>query len=406
MKKVKVGMIGLFDMLKFKNLKRDRMRMIENSSSARLESEYDINALSRHYHPEVQNLVIKEIIDEAEGVKSFILAPDRQNGTIELAPFKAGSYINLRMRIGSSAASRVYSLSSSPRDVLEGKYMVTVKKKDGGFFSTYLFEHAAAGMRLSSSEPFGRMTYNRIRDARTVVAIAGGVGITPFISMAKAIDEKSEDFSLVLIYGTRTQKDVVFKDDLQRIEKDNPDKFRVVHVYSEEKAEGAEYGFITSEIIKKYAPEGAPYSLFASGPDVMCSFLEEQIPALGLERKYIRIERTPDALCRNEDDVYKIKVHSRERVFEIEAPSCETVLASLEKSGFALRNMCRVGGCGFCRSKIVSGNYVATKYEKLRLADKDFQYFHPCCSYPLSDMEIVVSSENRILQEDQEPNRS
>ena len=406
MKNVKVGMIGVFDMLKFKNLKRDRMRLIESSSQAPLENEYDINALARHYHPDVQNVVVKEVLEEAEGVRSFVLVPDRQRGTSGLAPFKAGSYVNLRVRIGGSVASRVYSLSSSPRDVLEEKYMVTVKKKDGGFFSTYLFDQVGPGSRLSASEPFGRMTYNRIRDAKTVVAVAGGVGITPFISMAKAIDEKSEDFSLILLYGTRTRGDVVFKDVLERLEKDNPGKIRVVHVYSEEEVEGAEHGFITSELIRKYAPSDGPYSLFASGPDVMCGFLEKQLPALGLERKYIRIERTPDSIARDDDGTYTIKVHSRDRVFEIEAPACETVLASLEKSGFAGRNMCRVGGCGFCRAKMISGDYVATKYEKLRLADKDFHYFHPCCSYPLSDMEIIVPPEVVLPQTDQDLKRS
>ena len=89
---------------------------------------------------------------------------------------------------------------------------------------------------------------------------------------------------------------------------------------------------------------------------------------------------------------YTLTVHYRDEPHPIPARSDETVLTALERAGLAVNNKCRVGYCGFCRSRLISGEYHANRYEQLRIADKQFHYFHPCCSYPMSDMEIEVYS--------------
>lgn len=396
MKNVKVSLIGVFDMLKFKNLKTNRQKMIEASSAEALPSSFRINEMARIYHPERQHLKISRIVEENGDSKTFFLAPDEKKGTRRLAPFKAGSYVNLSLKIGASVASRSYSLSSSPKEALAGEYSVTIKRKVGGFFSEYMLSSARVGDSISCSEPFGRMTYNRIRDARTVVALAGGTGITPFYSMAKAIEDGTEDFDMILLYGIRRKEDILFSEGFERIEKATGGKFKVVYVFSEVEQEGCEKGFITSELIKKYAPEGE-YSIFAAGPGVMLSFLDKELVKLGKEKKYLRLERTgEDQEEQEEPRTYKITLNFRDRRWEIDARSDETILTAIERSGYAHKNMCRLGGCGYCRSRLVSGNYRSTKYERLRLSDPVYHYFHPCCSYPLSDMEIVVNAENEL----------
>ena len=79
--------------------------------------------------------------------------PDTEAGTTQLAPFKAGSYINLRTELAGSVARRTYSLSSSPKEALAGKYRVTVKLKEGGFLSVWLHNEAKVGDKLTATEP-------------------------------------------------------------------------------------------------------------------------------------------------------------------------------------------------------------------------------------------------------------
>lgn len=387
---VKVGLIGVFDMLKFKNLRKNRAEMIASAEAKPLPGTYRVNELAKRLHPAAQYLKIAEIVQETHDAKSFVLVPDEEAGTRELAPFKAGSYINVRTTLAGSVARRTYSLSSSPKEALEGKYRITVKLKEGGFLSAWLHNEAKVGDKLTATEPGGHVTHSGIRDCKKVVALAGGSGITPFMSMAKAIDEGTEDFEMTLLYGARTEADLVFRSDFDAIAARCP-KVKVVYVLSEEQKEGFEAGFITAELIKKYA--GAEqFSIYAVGPGAMCDFLDRELPKLGLAQKFIRMERTEDVCDAGEVKDYTLTVHYRDELHTIPTRSDETVLTAFERAGLAVNNKCRVGYCGFCRSRLVKGEYHANRYEQLRIADKQFHYFHPCCSYPMSDMEIEVYS--------------
>lgn len=387
---VKVGLIGVFDMLKFKNLRKNRAEMIASAEAKPLPGTYRVNELAKRLHPTAQYLKIAEIVQETHDAKSFVLVPDEEAGTRGLAPFKAGSYINVRTTLAGSVARRTYSLSSSPKEALEGKYRITVKLKEGGFLSAWLHNEAKVGDKLTATEPGGHVTHSGIRDCKKVVALAGGSGITPFMSMAKAIDEGTEDFEMTLLYGARTEADLVFRADFDAIAARCP-KVKVVYVLSEEQKEGFEAGFITAELIKKYA--GAEqFSIYAVGPGAMCDFLDRELPKLGLAQKFIRMERTEDVCDAGEVKDYTLTVHYRDELHTIPARSDETVLTAFERAGLAVNNKCRVGYCGFCRSRLVKGEYHANRYEQLRIADKQFHYFHPCCSYPMSDMEIEVYS--------------
>ena len=387
---VKVGLIGVFDMLKFKNLRKNRAEMIASAEAKPLPGTYRVNELAKRLHPAAQYLKIAEIVQETHDAKSFVLVPDEEAGTRELAPFKAGSYINVRTTLAGSVARRTYSLSSSPKEALEGKYRITVKLKEGGFLSAWLHNEAKVGDKLTATEPGGHVTHSGIRDCKKVVALAGGSGITPFMSMAKAIDEGTEGFEMTLLYGARTEADLVFRANFDAIAARCP-KVKVVYVLSEEQKEGFEAGFITAELIKKYA--GAEqFSIYAVGPGAMCDFLDRELPKLGLAQKFIRMERTEDVCDAGEVKDYTLTVHYRDELHTIPARSDETVLTAFERAGLAVNNKCRVGYCGFCRSRLVKGEYHANRYEQLRIADKQFHYFHPCCSYPLSDMEIEVYS--------------
>lgn len=383
--KVKVSAIGIMDMLKFKNLRQEREKMIEQAQALPLPKTDRVNQLAKIFHPEKQYLIIQQIIEENKDTKSFILAPDTQKGTTRIAPFKAGSYLNVSFVIDGSIASRVYSISSSPK---EKCYKITVKRKPGGFLSNYLLDKVSVGDELTATEPAGHLTYSSIRDQKNVVAIAGGTGITPFLSMAQAIADNIEHFSLTILFGVRTQQDIVYKNEFDKI-MSATSKVKVVYVLSEEKTEGFEHGFITADLIQKYLPkEGA--SIFAAGPVALCDFLDTELKKLNLPSKNIRIERTSDEIADTQQTTYSLKIHCKGQIETLTMNSSETVLTALERSGIAAKNRCRVGSCGFCRSRLIQGKYQATRNEHLRLADKEHNYFHSCCSYPLSDMEIEI----------------
>lgn len=96
-------------------------------------------------------------------------------------------------------------------------------------------------------DPSGDFCYEPLKDAKQVVGIAGGSGITPFYSMAQAIADGTENFSLTVFYGAKTVADFAFKKELDALVSD---KIKVVYVTSNEEKEGYEHGFVTLDLIK------------------------------------------------------------------------------------------------------------------------------------------------------------
>ncbi len=383
--KVKVSFFGLSDMLKFKNLKKNRLEAINNSKVKEYKS-YRVNELADYYHPHKQYLKIDKIAEENNDTKSFYLVPDGE--TTKLAYFKSGSYVSLFVNVDNNIVSRAYAISSSPSEALKGIYRITIKRKEGGYLSNYLLDNAKVGDKLFASEPGGFLTHSSIRDANDVIAVAGRVGITPFISMANAIKDGIEHFNLTILYGVNSLKDVILKDELDELTK-TCEKVKVVYVVCNETVEGYEKGFITADIIKKYAPSDKPYSVFVSGPNAMFDFLAGEFKKLNLPNKYIRLEKSPETLSLGNKE-FNLVVHMEDQTFNLIAKQNETVLNALERNDVLIRSKCHLGGCGFCRSKIIKGEIQTTKLNKQADIDKKFGYFHPCCSYPMSDLEIEV----------------
>ena len=174
-----------------------------------------------------------------------------------------------------------------------------------------------------------------------------------------------------------------------------------MNVFSHEQREGYEHGFITADLIRKYAPEGA-YSLFVCGPQVMRKFVDKEIETLGLRKKFIRNELFGEYFGPGKEEDYpkdvapafKVTVRIAGTEKTITAPSDVSLLRSLEAAGIAAPSHCRSGECGWCRSKLVSGQFFTpAENEGRRHSDIVNDYIHPCCTFPLSDMVVEVPGE-------------
>ncbi|MBR2886259.1 MAG: iron-sulfur cluster-binding domain-containing protein [Clostridia bacterium] len=347
--------------------------------------DFGVNKVAASLHPKVQNLVISRIEEHSNIAKSYYF-----KSTAPIAYFKAGQYLTFRLEIGNSVVTRSYSIASSPASALNGEYQITVKRISDGFVSDYILDNWSVGDEVVAYAPEGNMTYNPLRDAENIVAIAGGSGITPFLSLARAIDQGDEDCSLTLLYGCRTSDEILFKSELDMLSEKN-EKIKVVYVLSHSEEEGYEKGFVGADVIKKYAPEG-DYSVFVCGPGGLYKFLETELPKLEKERKYIRFEVFSSGKKKEESKEYSITVINRGTESVIKADSNETVLCAFERAGIYVPARCHTGECGFCRSKLVSGMvYIPEGEDKRRVADMQFNFIHPCCCFPESDLVIRIN---------------
>ncbi|MBQ1242912.1 MAG: hypothetical protein IIX98_00920, partial [Clostridia bacterium] len=269
----------------------DRQARFNAAKAELVEISDNATALAKALHPKRQYLKIEKVTERGEDCRSFTLVPDTEKGTTSLAYFGAGKYLTVFETIEGMPITRAYSISSSPKDSLEGKYVLTIKLVEGGLMSKFIFDTWKEGRSVEVSAPAGNFEYQELRDAKKVICLAGGSGITPFVSMANAIKDGDEDFEMTLLYGSRNYDNILFREELDALQKEC-DKVKVVHVLSDEKKakKGTEKGFITAELIKKYAPENEEYSIFICGPQQMYDFLDGELEKLGKEKKYIRHE--------------------------------------------------------------------------------------------------------------------
>ena len=377
-----------------------RVKAVAAATNAPVKDLYDYpaNRVARELHPHAQFLTVAEVVEHSPDMKSFLLVPDASRGTKSLAWFSAGQYLSVKLDVDGKTLCRPYSIASSPRDTLAGRYRLTVKRVDGGIASGYILDHWVVGTKVTVSAPLGDFTYEPLRDAKTVVGIAGGSGITPFRSLAYAISEGDEDCDLILLYGSRTLADAVFSDEIAAIAEKCP-RVKIENVLSDEKKKGCENGFITAKLIKKYAPKDAAYSIFLCGPQAMYRFVDKEIEALGLRRKFIRHELFgeyfhPELNADYTGDIkasYKLTVRMAGKEYTVDCPADTSLLRAMEAAGINAPSDCRSGRCGWCHSQLISGEvYVPAEVDGRRLADKDFGYIHPCCTFPLSDVTIDV----------------
>ncbi|MBW1685167.1 MAG: iron-sulfur cluster-binding domain-containing protein [Deltaproteobacteria bacterium] len=393
------------DLLAFRRLVPKRKKRIARSSAGALGLD-PINKLARRLHPDSQHLLIAAIRDETKTTRTFKLVADPDSDTRELAYFRAGQYLSLKVEVDGVAVTRPYSIASAPFEALDagGFYEVTIRKRPDGFLTPYIWDNWKVGTKVRSSGPCGVFYHEPLRDAGKIVGLAGGSGIAPFRSMAKDIVHGGLDAELLLLYGSSDEDDIVFLGELEELEQKQPDKIRVVHVLScdEVSMEGCERGFITADLIRKHADVDNS-SFFVCGPQAMYEFVEQELAKLGLPNRRIRREvfgelqdvtRSPGFPREVADQTFRLEVHVGGVTTEVPARAVETILVALERAKLAPPSECRSGECGFCRSLLVDGDvYVSPESDGRRAADRRFGYIHPCSSYPITDLEVTVPRE-------------
>lgn len=396
----KVKLIGALDMLRFKNMPKVREAAIQAAPATPLPKTLTTNEKAKYRHPETQRVVVAEIRQNTPAAKTVVLRSE--DGT-PLAPFRAGQYVSVTAHIGNTVTTRAYSLSSSPAWAGRGEYHITVRRDPNGFVSPWVQDTWTVGQKLTISGPQGQLYYERLRDAKKVVALAGGVGITPFMSMALALRDGLEDFDLTILYGSRTEADIVYRKELEAVAA-ACGKVHVVHILSDEEKTGFAHGFITAELIRKYG--GEEYSVFMCGPQGMYNYLDTQIETLGLRRKYVRREmfgaiknpwEQPDSPADGHGKVFRMQLVQCGKEYDIPVSADEPMLVAAERAGICVPERCRSGECGWCRSRLLSGSvYVPGRTDGRRRADIEFGYIHPCASFATSD--IVLDVPNGTLR--------
>jgi len=340
-------------------------------------------------HPEKMHLRLNEIIDETLSARTLRFI--REDAA--LPPFRAGQYVNLYIEIDGVITSRAYSISSPPGLAYID---LTIRRKQNGFVSNYLLDRAGIGDRFVSSGPAGQFYYEPLLNSNELVFIAGGSGITPFMSILLDFKSRNWPVKTHLIYGSRVLDDVIFKDKLNELSWDNT-QLNYALALTEASEDFPVTGFISADLIRAHVGDLSDKTFMICGPNAMYDFVLKQLEHLGVPQHKIKRELYgPPEHVETEagwpenvkaTDCFEIEVVGQKK---ITASAGEPLLNSLERNGLKVRSLCRSGECSYCRAKLVSGRVFMPAHTGLREADRNFGYIHTCVAYPLSNMKIKL----------------
>jgi ferredoxin-NADP reductase len=221
---------------------------------------------------------IKEVIPRTYNVKSFRFP---KPATLS---YKAGQFLIATIKANGEELSKPFSISSSPT---ETEHIEFTKKLSESEFSTAL-KALKDGDWARIDAPYGSFTFEG--EHEKICLLGGGIGITPFRSICRYCTDKRIAAKITLLYGNRSENDIVFREEFEALEKQNPN-LKVVFTVNEATSrwKGA-IGFINTELVKKEIPDYKENVFYTCGPPAMVEAMEKLVEALGLPKKQLKRE--------------------------------------------------------------------------------------------------------------------
>jgi ferredoxin-NADP reductase len=316
--------------------------------------------------------------DQAHTQRSFILRPVDGLPPPDFAP---GQYLTFAIDLPASASEpkrtivRCYSLSDQPNGET---YRITVKRMPApltqpvlpaGTASNFLHDGVQFGDLLKVKAPAGIFVLDTASDTPAVF-IAGGIGVTPMISMITWSLAHQPGRQLYLFYGVRNSSDHAFKTLLGGLAQSFPN-FKLVMIYAApgpDDIEGRDFqhaGFIDVALLKCVLLHGR-HQFYVCGPPTMMAALLPALAEWGVPKSAIHFESFGPASAGYVRPVADAAATPLTKPFEIQFRRSRRTIAwtsedaSLldfaERSGILVESGCRSGSCGACETRLVSGD--------------------------------------------------
>ncbi|QEH36242.1 3-ketosteroid-9-alpha-hydroxylase reductase subunit [Aquisphaera giovannonii] len=349
-------------------------------------------------------LRVARIFRETPDVRTFRLVPTA--GT--RLPFEhlPGQYLNVSMPVEGRRLARSYTIASSPTNA--GYCEITVKREEKGSASRHLHDVVREGDLLDVSAPAGRFTFTGA-DASGVVLIAGGVGITPLMAKIRYLTDIGWPGAIDLVYGTRTEDDVIFREELEHLRRRFPNlRSTVVLSRGGGPAPGMLRGRITPELLSRVVPDIGSRPVHLCGPTPMMDAMREMLRGLAVPEHQVHVESfvrdagTPPATEESTGESPHARPgrngHAADGepapvaiVFERSGRSGRvgldrTILDAADQLGVPIPYDCRAGICGRCKTRLVSGPVAMDAEDALTPLDRSSGLILACQSRCLGDV--------------------
>lgn len=338
--------------------------------------------------------------ETADCVSLAFRVPADLAGAYRFAP---GQYLTLKAVIDGAEARRSYSICAAP---FENELRVAVKRVAGGVFSNFANAKLRPGDRIEVGTPEGRFgPALDARAARTHVLIAAGSGITPVISIAKAVLAEEPKSRVVLVYANRTIDSIIFREEIEDLKNRHMTRLSLVHVLSRERQDtplldgridAAKIEALARALFDPATADG----FYLCGPFEMVGTVKAALAGLGVPagRVHAELFLAPDAATRpaakpaseRRDGAARVTVvrDGIRQIFEMpfDGPS---ILDAGASAGIDLPFSCKGGVCSTCRCLKRAGDVEMAANYSLEPWELEKGFVLACQSRPTS-AEVVL----------------
>lgn len=337
-----------------------------------------------------------QVRDETHDVKTFVFkaVPARQ------FRYLPGQFITLELEIDGETINRCYTLSSTP--TRPDCVSITVKRVPGGKVSNWLHDHLKAGSRVSVLGPSGEFSCT-LHARRPYLFLSAGSGVTPLMSMTRALSDLAIADDIVFVHSARSPKDIIFRHELNTLTYTHPG-VRQIQICQKRDGE-PEWpgltGFLDRSVLEREVPDFRGRTVFCCGPSPYMAAVRALLTDAGFDMEHYHEESfnfgeltaasaaaEPPAECAPASCEGGFKVRFARTGDEVTVAPGQTVLAAAQAHGLRLPASCSQGLCGTCKSKLLEGEVDMQHGGGIRKREIDQGMFLPCCSKPLSDLVI------------------
>lgn len=317
-------------------------------------------------------------------------------------PYLAGQHLTLRRVVDGSELRRTYSICTS---ALSGDLRIGVKRLEGGAFSCWVNDELAPGDVVEVAVPAGRFTARVDPGAsRRYVAIVAGSGITPILSIVTTLLEAEPASTVVLWYGNKTTRDIMFLEELCDLKDRFPDRFEPLFFLSREEQEvellsGRLDGGRVRRLLAELQPPGEVDEWYLCGPFTMVGEVRAALGEAGVGAGRIHAElfhvdgEVPRAARAARSALHDwggrtsaVTIVLNGRATTVTVPfDGDPILDALIPMRTDAPFSCTSGVCGTCRARVTGGSVEMDVAYALEPDEAERGYVLMCQSHPTSD---------------------
>lgn len=310
--------------------------------------------------------------------------------------FTPGQYLTLETEINGKKVRRAYSICSAPN---EEALSVGIKQLEGGVFSVFANQSLKTGSQLSVHTPEGRFLLAPDEN-KSYLAFASGSGITPVLSMLKAVLRQTKTSRFILVYGNRSPEDTMFLEDIKTLQNQYPDRLFVQWVYSRAQSGDSLFGRIDSStvrlILNNKFKEVVFEGIYLCGPEQMIQTVQNSLLDCGIDKNQIHFELFTTSEDTKSTDVKpaskgttRLTVWLDGESHELEIQQNHSVLESVLEAGIDAPFSCQGGVCSTCIARIKEGSAQMVKNTILTDGELAEGLTLTCQARPTSDRLVI-----------------